>query len=258
MSSRPAKRARSERDIDVVDPSKLPELVDSINSRTITNLLIAVAKAYPDIASLVQREVDRIAAAKRVKVVNFDYLSKSTWKTLNVTYNRIKNSHAFDMISEAIDSIKGCFETIRIRCLRTFSFKIKESALKTLRKIEKSIYLSNEIINREIKKHYQSEEKLISIMFDILKSLNYKEFERLRSWYDNKLIELQGLTDGYCIFENLDEIIKLWNEDEESKEEDNDDSDDNEEDEEKSEDGEEPEDERFVAEVLPQKHREIL
>lgn len=91
MSSRPAKRNRSEIDTDAVDPSKLPALIDSMDPRTIANLLITAAKAYPDIASLVQQEVDRIAAAERAKVLDFDYLSKSAWKTLNVTYDRMKD-----------------------------------------------------------------------------------------------------------------------------------------------------------------------
>ncbi len=257
MSSRPAKRARSDRDTDAVDPSKLPELIDSIDSRTIANLLITAAKAYPDIASLVQREVDRIAAAERVKVLDFDYLSKSAWKTLNVTYDRMKDSHAFDMSGEAADSIEGCFETIRTRCSKTSSFKTKESALETLRKIGKSICLSNGVIGHEVRKYYQSGGELVPVMFDIAESLEDEEFERLRPWCDDKLVELQGIADGYCIFEDLHQVIELWNGDEEGEDEDEGSNDGNEEDEE-SGNGEEPEDERSVAGVLPQKHREIL
>ena len=153
-SSRSAKRARSDTDTNAVDLSKLPELVNSIDPRSIASLLITAAETYPDIVSLVQREVGRIAAAERAKVLNFEYLSKSAWKTLNVTYDHLKSSHAYEMAGEVAESIGECFETIRTPCLKTASFKTKESALETLRKIGKSICLSNGVVGHEIRKDY--------------------------------------------------------------------------------------------------------
>ena len=72
MSNRPTKRARSNTDTDDVKPANIPELVGSIDPKTTSQLLIAAAKAYPDIASLVQQEVHRIAAAERAKSLDFD------------------------------------------------------------------------------------------------------------------------------------------------------------------------------------------
>ena len=256
MSSRPAKRNRSEIDTDAVDPSKLPELVDSMDPRTTANLLITAAKAYPDIASLVQQEVDRIAAAERAKVLDFDYLSKSAWKTLNVTYNRMKDSHAFEMAGEATRDVEGCFETIQRRCPQTASFKTKENALETLRKIGKSICLSNGIIGHEVRKDYQSGGELVPVMFQIAESLTEDEAERLRPWCEDKLVELKRLADGYCIFEGLDEVIELWGWAEEGEDEDEGSGDGNEEDEDESEDEEEAENEMFVAGMLYQKRRQ--
>ena len=73
MSSRPAKRARLDTDANAIDLSQIPELVNSIDPYTIARLLITAVKAHPDIASLVQQEVECIgaAAAERTKVVDF-------------------------------------------------------------------------------------------------------------------------------------------------------------------------------------------
>ena len=211
MSVRPAKRARIDTHTDDVDSLKVQELVDSMDQKTIANLLITAAKTHPDIASLVQREVDRITTAERVKVINFDYLSKSAWKTLNVTYDRLKDSHAFEMAGEAADSIEGCIEKIRKGCSKTASFKTKENGLETLRKIGKSICLSSGVVGREIRISYQSPQtSLVSTMLGIAKSLTYEELERLRPWCNDKLVELQGFAHGYCVFEGLDEVIDLW------------------------------------------------
>lgn len=258
MSSRPAKRARSNIESDVVDPSKLRELVDCIDPKSIANLLIEAAKAHPDVASLVQQEVDRIAVAERAKVLDFDYLSKSAWKTLNVTYDRMRDSDVFEMSGEVAHSIEGCFETIRTRCPETASVKTKESALETLRKIGKSICLSHGVVGREIRKNYSSGGSLVPVMLDIAESLTDEEAERLRPWCDDKLVELQEIADRHCIFEELGQVIELWGGDEEGEDEDEDNSNGNDEDEDASEDKEDVEDEMFVAGMLLQKHRGIL
>lgn len=258
MSTRPAKRARADTDSDAVDPSKLEELVDSIDSRTVANLLVAAGKAHPYIASSIQQEVDRIAAAERAKVLDFDYLSKSAWKTLNVTYNRLKDSHAYEMTGEAARSIDECFESIRARCPKNASFKTKESALETLRKIGKSICLSNGVVGHEIRIYYQDGGKLVPVMLDIAESLTDEELETLRPWCDDKLVELQGMAEGYCIFEDLGQVIDVWDGDGEGEDESEDSIDGNEEDGGESGDEEEFEEESFVAGMWAQKHRRIL
>ena len=229
MSSRPAKRARSNTESDAVDPTKLSELVNCIDPKTTATLLIVAAKAYPDIASLVQGEADRIAAAERARVLNFDYLSKSAWNTLNVKYDRLKDSHAFEMVGDAAESIDECFESIRTRCPETTSFKTKKSALETLRKIGKSICLSNGVVGREIRKHYQYGGELVPVMLAIAESLTFKEAEMLRPWCDDKLVELQGMADGYCIFGDLGQVIGLWDGEEGDEDDDEGNSDGNEE-----------------------------
>lgn len=90
-------------------------------------------------------------------------------------------------------------------------------------------------------------------MFDIADSLTDEDMERLRlgPGCDEKLLELQGIAEGCCIFEDLGQVIELWDEDEEGEDEDERSSDGNEEE-------EEDEDERFVAGMLPRRHLEIL
>lgn len=220
MSNHPAKRARLSTDADAVDPSKIPELVNSIDDLAIiAKLLIIAAETHPDVASLVQGVVDCIAAAERTQVLNFDYLSKSVWETLNVTYERLKCSHAFEMTGEAAQSIEGCIDKIRRCCSKPASFKTKESALETLRKIGKSICLSNGVVGHGIRKFYGSGGKLVPVMLDIAESLTDEEMDWLRPWCDDKLVELQGIADGYCIFEDLSQVLELWGEDEETENE---------------------------------------
>ncbi|KAM0797912.1 hypothetical protein BDR22DRAFT_823726 [Usnea florida] len=258
MSSRPAKRARSHTNTGAaaVDPSKIPELVDSIDSKAVAKLLITAAKTYPEIASLIQREVDRIAKAERAKVLDFDYLSRSAWKTLNVTYDRLSGSQAFEFSGEAAREVEECFETIRRRCPKTANFKTKESALETLRKIGKSICLSNGVVGREIRKNYQHGGELVPLMLDIAQSLTDQERERLEPWCNEKLVKLQEEADGLCIFEDLGEVIDLWGDGDEEEEEISGDGNEDLEDDSAAE--QELEDERLVTGMIIQKYCDLL
>lgn len=116
MSSRSAKRARNASDNSTVGhdvrESDIPSLVESLDVNTMARLLIVAAKAYPTIASLVENETGRIAAVERARVVDFNYLSKDAWKTLNVTYDRLRDSHAYEMVGEVMNIIEQCFEII--------------------------------------------------------------------------------------------------------------------------------------------------
>jgi len=57
--------------------------------------------------------LNRIAEVERKKVVNFDYLSKDAWKTLNVYYDRLSGSAQYDMAGEAESSVRDCIRTIK-------------------------------------------------------------------------------------------------------------------------------------------------
>lgn len=258
MSSRPAKRARSHTNTDAVavDLSKIPELVDSIDPKAIAKLLITAAKSHPEIASLVQLEVDRTAAAERATVMDFDYLSKSAWKTLNVTYDRLSGSQAFEFSGEAAQKIEECFETIRIRCPKTANFRTKKSALETLRKIGKSICLSIGVVGREIRKDYEHGGELIPVMLDIAQNLTDQEREELEPWCNEKLVELQEIADGHCIFEDLGEVIDLWSYDDEGEGESSGDGTEDLEDDSATE--QEIEDEKLVTGMVVQKYCNLI
>ena len=123
------------------------------------------------------------------------------------------------MSGHAENDIEDCIEKIQRSCPKTASFKTKENALETLRKIGKSICLSNGVVGREIRKSYGCQATLISTMLGIAESLADEEMERLRPWCVDKLVELQGIANDYCILEDLGEVIDLWGEDREAEHE---------------------------------------
>lgn len=47
-------------------------------------------------------------------------------------------------------------------------------------------------------------------MMDVAMSLAEYEKEILRPWCEEKLEELREVAEGYCILEDLDEVIRSW------------------------------------------------
>lgn len=117
------------------------------------------------------------------------------------------------MSGQAGNDIENCVEKIRRSCPKTASFKTKENALETLRKSGKSICLSVGVVGREVRKSCGYQTTLISTMLGIAVSLADEEIERLRPWCNDKLVELQGIANDCCVFEDLGEVIHLWGED---------------------------------------------
>ena len=93
-------------------------------------------------------------------------------------------------------------------------------------------------------------------MLDIAQSLTYQELEQLEPWCNEKLVELQEIAHGYCIFEDLGEVIDLWGDDDEGEEEFSGDGNEDLEDDSAAE--QELEDEKLVTGMLIQKYCDTL
>ena len=218
MSAPPAKRARASTNEAVIsplhDPEKYLSVLENFNRATVDRLLCAAALKHADVAGLIDTAFDRIAAAERKKVTNFDYLSKSAWKTLNVTYDRMSGSAQYDMAGEAESSVMECLETIKDGCPPYANFKTKESGLETLRKIGKTICLSNNGVGHEVCKTFQYDPIIEETMTGIIGGMTDAEAAALFRpgpygvWID-KLKELESLASAYCILEGLGDVIRL-------------------------------------------------
>ena len=196
--------------LSATERQRILKCITSFDSETVNKMLLDAACQYPDILGKIENEASVRAAAERNKVLDFDYLSKSAWKTLNVTYDRLRDSQAFEMSGEAAASIQSDLKIIKRQCPETASFETKRSALETLRKIWKSICLSVGVIPREIRKDYFIKRHLSTTMLRIAESLSDAEKETLRPWCNGKLVELPDLGDDCEMSEALQKVVNLF------------------------------------------------
>ena len=157
---------------------------------------------------------------ERSKVVEFDHLSKAAWKEINVKYSGLNGTRQYEGAGEAYRQVREYLEEIQQGCPPTASFKTKQNALETCRKIGKTIALSGgDTCPREVQKLFGTDETLPTVMMKIAQSLREEERASIMdNGWGEKLEELVDLSKGYYLFESLPELLALMDE-EESEEE---------------------------------------
>lgn len=134
-------------------------------------------------------------------------------------------SHQYDKAFDVQSEIEHYIKTIRQECIGHASLGTKMNGLETLRKIGKTIALSQgDVIAHEVKKGFQGASCLDEAITKIVESMNGEEGEELRwsgevegEWFD-KLVELNELGENYGIFDGLGDVVSLIGEYEEDEE----------------------------------------
>ncbi|MCJ1360389.1 MAG: hypothetical protein MMC33_010394 [Icmadophila ericetorum] len=199
--------------------SDFSALLKTLSQPTIKQILIQAARDHPDVAQSIRSYHEHVVAAERAKVIDFDRNSKEAWKAINVTYAKLSGSHQYDRAFDAYTTVRECIDEIAKQCTANASFGTNKSVLETLRKIGKSICLSNNTVASEVRKSFRSETKLPGTMLKIVKSMSAAEKRAMLEgdgWGD-KLKELVKLAKSYVIFEDLEaDIVDLVDDEDET------------------------------------------
>ena len=178
---------------------------------TVRNLLAEAASEDFAILDKILTHYTKLKVQLASKVVDFDYYSKDAWKAINVTYKDSRGSKEYDNAGNALRDVEDCIKTIRKGCTGLASFGTKKSGLLTLRKIGKSIAVSNGVISRELHKDFGSDTILEDTMIGIAKTLSKEERKKVleEDGFEEKLEELEGLGQSYCIFEKMNDALAV-------------------------------------------------
>ena len=247
-----------------VDADTLQLTLDKLSSSWKNGALLQAALKYPDVRQMVFTEMELTNNREKNRTVDFDYCSKSVWKSLNITYAKMSGSRQYDAAFDVKSSIDSIIETIAEQCQRPSSSQTRRNGFKVLRKIAKSILLSGDTLGHEVRKQFGDDSSLEDAMLAILKQMDAGEIADIRRggvsgsesdelW--DKLLELKELANGNC-FDKFNSVIEfmegraqdyeneeeyMWQPEEEDGEEEEEEEDGEEE--EEDEDGEEEEEE---------------
>ncbi|WVQ67257.1 uncharacterized protein L199_005452 [Kwoniella botswanensis] len=147
---------------------------------------------------------------------DFDHLSKSCWKELNITHRRLRPSQQCGITGEVAGVIQSAVREITKGCRDSPRLETKLSALEALRKISKSIILCDE---REIRKGVMNDDwtpnSLAHAMVEILDGMDEEEKDRLGPNGIRWLVEEYN---KYAI-DCFDQVLEILDGDEEEDEE---------------------------------------
>ncbi|KAK1759963.1 hypothetical protein QBC47DRAFT_117659 [Echria macrotheca] len=127
-----------------------------------------------------EEEEDRNAVA-----TNFDRYSKDAWYLLNKSrYTRLSSSKQHDASGDVFDQIVDCITAIREAITPASSYGTKVNAIETLRKIAKTILVSDDILGYEVRKQFQWDSCVPDSMLAIANSMTRSQ--RLDAVYNNQ------------------------------------------------------------------------
>ena len=220
VTQAPSSTANSQSQALVTALEDYPYWIRTLPQETVQTLLVRAAQTHPDVGSQVKHHVDRLFQQEQAKVIDFDSISKRVWHTIN--RHGGSGSQQYEDSFDAYESVVQTIKNIRERCPRYASFGTKRNGLETLRKIGKSICLSdNDVLGHEVRKHFQSNQDITDAMIFILQSMPDDELDKIAEseWWA-KLEELIKLADDYCLFAGtLHEVSSLLEGEESSDEE---------------------------------------
>nr|XP_018262974.1 uncharacterized protein I303_04464 [Kwoniella dejecticola CBS 10117]OBR85132.1 hypothetical protein I303_04464 [Kwoniella dejecticola CBS 10117] len=174
----PAKRARASAATDdahhSANPDFLAEALQHLPPQHLKGLITQTFLRHPD--ALIPSLAERSKAPAR----NFDHLSKSCWKELNITHKRLSLSQQYQISGEVSEVLESACGTILKGVTESPRYESKLSGLETLRKISKSILLCDlgQIRHEIMGGGSQTIDVISNAMVSILNTLNDGEREK--------------------------------------------------------------------------------
>ncbi|KAJ5273813.1 hypothetical protein N7478_008938 [Penicillium angulare] len=198
-----------------VQPSPTEEELQLLKLPQLSELLKRAAEMHPDVNAMVTDAIKEEREKRQKVVINFDHYSSSIWKSINITYRSMSGSKQYDMAWDVAGSVTSTVGMIAQKCDAMASPQTRLNGLSALRKIGKTIILSNDTLGSEVRKQFQSDPSLENAMHDIVSAMSVEERGAIMeddsgsgSLWD-RLDELENLAHGYCVFEGLKQVLDL-------------------------------------------------
>lgn len=239
----------------LIDPM---QHLDQAAMERVINAALSNPTTAPWISHFVSYEYNADVIRERRKLIDFDHHSKSVWHVINTKYSRSSQETEYELANdEASHEIADAMYSIQCHAREWASFGTRRNALITLRKIGKSIILSEGVCARQVRFQFQSE---FDGYFDyFMKAITQATSEPEREAMCNvdngefveKMEELVTLAEQHNVFDRLHDVLTiLTGINIDTEEDDDEDDEEDEEDEDEDEENDDDDDE----EVYPATH----
>ncbi|CAG8972155.1 hypothetical protein HYALB_00009703 [Hymenoscyphus albidus] len=219
----PSKKSRVTSDS---DSTPLWEMITGLQPLELSTILYNICSEDPSRADLVRSAyAARLVEERRRPPVNFDYISKDCWHTLNMKYKRLSASKQCDMMGDIGAVLRKSIKSVSEKAGPETRWETRRNALEVLRKISKSIMLCDERqIRHELMKDGCTLASFADAMLELAQGMSSEERERYKDegLYE-KLVELQTECEEWSInMPGLEDIYGVFDEDSEGDDEEED------------------------------------
>ncbi len=149
---------------------------------------------------------------------DFDYLSKRAWHALNSDYIcGLSSSEQFEAADDVWSSIETCVATIQRKCRKSVTLRTRQSAIETLRKISKTVLLSEDTVGHEVRKIMQFKTCIADVRIEVLEEMEPEDMIATGKRTDGKgslISKMKWVREearGYCLdgFNGLDDVLEM-------------------------------------------------
>ncbi|KAF7629611.1 hypothetical protein F9C07_2287625 [Aspergillus flavus] len=201
-----------------INSEELLRLVDQLSHDQLRDIVIKAAEAHSDVATHIKNTIEEMREKERNRVINFGSLSKSVWYSINVAHRKLKGSRQYDVAGDVWYEVLDTIKSIAQQCGPLTSLQARLNGLSVLRKIGKTICLSdNDVVGHEVQKQFQSDHSPEEAMIEILSTMSEGERRAIREEESSEedlwpeILELDDLAYNSCLSERLNEVIDLIN-----------------------------------------------
>lgn len=196
---------------DYVPPHHLSAALETLTEEETRRILLDAARTSERIANKVLSIYNAKVFAESQRERDFDFFSKIVWREVNPWRNSRWGSDAEDdyAVSQSVERSIG---EIQKAVKPHSSFRTKQSGLETLRKICKTICLSDEhSFGEDVQMHFQDNPILETSMLAILECMTEEEKETMRNVNNGEIIakvrELIDLAKEREILKDMHDVL---------------------------------------------------
>ena len=211
----PDRTSASQQEPVETNPDGIRQRIGYLDNNQLTDVVVKAAQNHPDVNGMINSAVQEIRDRERKGAIDFDWKSKAVWREINIAHDRKSGSAQYDEAWGVTGYVLSTMNGIVQKCGQFASPQTRYNGLSVLRKIGETICLSSNVIAHEVPKHFQGscrgyENGLLKIVLAMDPNERWAISDES---YDEalwpKLLELEELANGFCIFENLWEVLDL-------------------------------------------------
>jgi signal recognition particle subunit SEC65 len=195
----------------------IAQCVKQLKKPAAIEVLTQAAQMHPDVWDLVKEAFRaELLGPKPKRAVDLNTAADKVWTKINVTHDKKSDGRQYSLAYSVHEFIVETIESIAEQCGPAASPDTRFHGLLVLYQIGIAIALSTDsVMAKQVRLSFQYNKSFEDGMCKIIQSMGEDEIRSIKTQLDPdkiypKLQELQDEATGYCIFNDLKDVMRLF------------------------------------------------